>query len=105
MLDIAKPKIQIRSRELITELKFYIRKGPNFNARIGATDDLISAVLVMLRVTRVAADYDLEAFDRLYGIDDTDELTGEDIDDRDAFPILGDGDGEMENFNPISDYD
>lgn len=105
MLDIAKPKIQIRSRELITELKFYIRKGPNFNARIGATDDLISAILVMLRVTRVAADYDLEAFDRLYGIDDTDELTGEDIDDRDAFPILGDAEGEMENFNPISDYD
>ena len=75
LLDRSSPKLHVKSRRTITELKFYIRKGPSFEARIGATDDLVAALLIMLRVTKVAAEHDLEAFDQIYSMDE--EILGE----------------------------
>jgi len=105
LLDIARPKILIRSKELITELKFYIRKAAGFQARIGATDDLIAAILVMLRVTRVAADYDIEAFDRLYGINSEEDLMGEDEEESLPTPMLVPDEDSMENYRPVDSFD
>jgi len=91
MLDNANPRIHIRSKRLITELKFFVRKGPSFMARIGATDDLIDALLIMLRVTKEAAQWDLDAFEKLYSLDDNieNDLMGEES--AEAMPIIGMG--------------
>ena len=107
LLDIARPKILIRSKRLITELKFYIRKAAGFQARIGATDDLVAAILVMLRVTRVAADYDIEAFDRLYGINSEEDLDlmGEDEEESLPTPMLAPDEDSMENYRPVDSFD
>ena len=93
MLDNSNPRIHIRSKRLITELKFFVRKGPSFMARIGATDDLIDALLIMLRVTREAAQWDLDAFEKLYSLDGDMEgdLMGEEA--AEAMPIVGMGPG------------
>jgi len=88
LVDVVNPKMTIKSKPLITELKFYVRKGASFAARIGATDDLIAAILIMLRVARVAAEYDMEAYDRLYSIDPDMAYGDEDGVDEDPLPIL-----------------
>lgn len=97
LLDTANPRIHIRSKRLITELKFFVRKGPSFMARIGATDDLVDGLLIMLRVTKEAAQWDLDAFEQLYSWegDMEDDLMGEDT--AEAMPIISAGPAPTED--------
>lgn len=56
------------SESLITELKAYVQNGKSgtYAAQAGATDDLISACLIIARLVKHAASFDDETFDRLY---------------------------------------
>lgn len=117
LLDNSHPRIHIRSKRLITELKFFVRKGPSFEARIGATDDLVAGLLIMLRVTKEAAQWDLDAFEKLYSLDGNmeDDLMGNDSDE--AMPIIssrteikttgddwGQAEGEEIYYRSLDDY-
>jgi hypothetical protein len=55
---IENDKITINSNVLITELKGFVATGTSFKAKSGATDDLVSAVLLALRMMAVLKDWD-----------------------------------------------
>jgi hypothetical protein len=48
----------IYSQPLISELKTYIASGPSFEAVIGQTDDLVSGMLIAVRMIGVIQTFD-----------------------------------------------
>lgn len=59
--------ITIRSQQLLDEMKLFVRTGNSYAAKTGATDDCISAVLIVLRVLGEMSTYEQEAHNKLYG--------------------------------------
>jgi len=55
---IENDKMKINSSALITELKGFVATGTSFKAKTGATDDLISATLLAIRMMAVLKDWD-----------------------------------------------
>ena len=55
---IEKNKMKINSRNLISELKTFIASGGSFAAKTGETDDLVSAVLLNIRMVHFLQSYD-----------------------------------------------
>ena len=53
----------INSKPLISELKAFIAKGITFKAKEGEQDDLVSACLLIIRISQVLADWDSRVFD------------------------------------------
>ena len=51
-------QLKLTSKTLITELKNFVATGTSFRAKIGQTDDLISATLLALRMMSVLKDWD-----------------------------------------------
>ena len=69
-------RISICSIPLISELKNFISKGSSFEAKRGAHDDLVDAVLLILRILEVIRDWDDEIEEELretLSDDNTDE--------------------------------
>jgi hypothetical protein len=60
-------KMKIKSRALISELKAFIASGISFKAKTGETDDLVSALLLIIRMNSVLADWDSRVFDVMSG--------------------------------------
>jgi len=56
---------KIHSKPLIVELKAFIAHGVSFKAKVGEYDDLVSAVLLVVRMSQVLADWDPRVFDTL----------------------------------------
>lgn len=56
-------KMEIYSKPLISELKTYIASGVSFKAKSGEEDDLVSATLLIIRMSQVLADWDPRVFD------------------------------------------
>ena len=56
-------KMKINSKPLITELKAFIATGVTFKAKTGEEDDLVSALLLIVRMAQVLADWDSRVFD------------------------------------------
>lgn len=71
-----KHNMVINSLLLLKELKSFVRKAGSYAAQIGATDDSISAVLIILRVLEEIATYDQEAYDKLHTYEDDDWFAG-----------------------------
>jgi hypothetical protein len=58
-------KMKINSKNLISELKNFVSNGTNsFSAKIGETDDLVMATLLIVRMTQFLQNYD-EKIDRM----------------------------------------
>jgi hypothetical protein len=55
---IENDKLIIRSKVLISELKGFIAIGSSFQAKSGNNDDLISALILTLRIINVMKDWD-----------------------------------------------
>ena len=55
--------MKISSRPLISELKAFIVTGVSFKAKSGEEDDLVSALLLIVRMSQVLADWDSRVFD------------------------------------------
>jgi hypothetical protein len=53
-------KLKINSRSLISELKTFVATGGSYQAKIGDTDDLIMASLLVIRMFQQLKDYHLE---------------------------------------------
>ncbi len=56
-------KMKINSKVLISELKAFIATGISFKAKVGEEDDLVSALLLIVRMSQVLADWDSRVFD------------------------------------------
>jgi Terminase large subunit, T4likevirus-type, N-terminal/Terminase RNaseH-like domain len=74
-------KITLNSKAIIKELKNYIKSGAGFAAKTGETDDLVSALLMCLRISLAIADWDEN-----YG-DSLKEAIGSDDDDNFSEPL------------------
>ena len=57
--------IKIKSKPLITELKAFIASGVTFKAKVGEYDDLVSSMLLSVRMTQILADWDPRVFERI----------------------------------------
>jgi hypothetical protein len=66
-------KIKINSKALISELKAFIASGISFKAKSGETDDLVSAMLLSVRMSAVLADWDQRVFEVMTGRFEDDE--------------------------------
>ena len=55
---IENDKLQVNSKVLIGELKSFVATGTSYKAKLGETDDLISATLLALRMMTVLRDWD-----------------------------------------------
>lgn len=55
--------MKLHSRSLISELKTFVALGGSYSAKIGETDDLVMATLLITRMLQQLTDfhYDLEA--------------------------------------------
>jgi hypothetical protein len=92
---LEKGKMTIKSHNLLAELKSYVRSKGAYAAQLGATDDSISSVLVVIRIMEEIASYDTAAYDKLYSADvaewgdeDWDGYEGGYSDADDALPIV-----------------
>lgn len=63
---IERDEITIKSKVLLSEMKSYVRKAHSYAAKSGATDDLISAVLIIIRMLKEISSYDQLAYDKIY---------------------------------------
>ena len=62
---IEEDKMKISSRPLISELKGYIASGATFKAKSGMHDDLIAALLLIIRMTVIVAEWDPRVFETI----------------------------------------
>lgn len=80
---------EINSEDLITELKNFHQKGSSFEAKSGATDDSVSACLIITRIVMYLATFDDDAFNKLYrGEAPTEQLHNYDEEELPPMPTL-----------------
>jgi hypothetical protein len=58
-------RLEINSKALISELKAYIAKGLGFEAKTGQHDDLVSSMLLAVRMAMVLQDWDPAVYDKM----------------------------------------
>ena len=62
---IEEDKMKVHSRPLISELKSYIAHGTTYKAKLGEHDDLVSSVLLAIRMSVILAEWDPRVFESL----------------------------------------
>lgn len=62
---IEEDKMLLKSKVLIGELKSFIASGVSFKAKLGQNDDLVSALLLVIRMSVVLAEWDPLVFEKL----------------------------------------
>ena len=67
---VEEDKIKINSKILISELKTFIASGVSFKAKEGQHDDLVAALLLLIRMSVVLADWDPAVFEIMSVNDD-----------------------------------
>lgn len=67
---VEKGRINFFSKILFTEIKNFVRKRGSYQAQAGATDDCISACLVVIRILEEISTYEQGAFEKLYTYDE-----------------------------------
>lgn len=58
--------IHIKSKTLVQEMKHFVRKAGSYAAKPGATDDLIMATVIAIRLLEEISSFDQDAYDKLY---------------------------------------
>ena len=66
-------KLTVNSKALISELKAFIASSSSFQAKPGHSDDLISALILTLRIMTVMKDWDPTVYDTFSQIDADDD--------------------------------
>jgi hypothetical protein len=56
-------KMKLHSKVLISELKGYVATGVSFNAKPGLQDDLVAALLLIVRMSQILAEWDARVFE------------------------------------------
>ena len=70
---IEQSKLKIYSKAFISELKTYIAKGISFEAKVNETDDLVSSMLLAIRMVSMLGDWDPSVYEKMVedrGLDD-----------------------------------
>ena len=62
---IEQRKMIIKSKPLISELKTFVAHGIGFGAKTGEHDDLVAAVLLIIRMAAVLSDWDPHIYDKM----------------------------------------
>lgn len=65
-------KMKIHSKPLISELKTFVATGVGFKAKSGENDDLVSALLLIVRMANILSDWDPKIYEKM-----TDKITEE----------------------------
>jgi hypothetical protein len=77
----------LNSETLIFELKNFVAKGGTYEAKAGATDDCVMALVGITRLIKRLADYNEEAFTRVNEYVDPDSPNGDDSFGGEAVPF------------------
>lgn len=67
-------KMNVVSKPLISELKGFVATGSSFQAKPGASDDLISATLLAIRMMTVLKDWDPRVYDTFTQVEQEDDF-------------------------------
>jgi hypothetical protein len=78
--------LKVNSNVLLAELKNFVAKKGGYEARSGATDDLVSAMLIVMHMIKKAADHDEAAFKLMY--DNSADLELEEYGSEDPIPVV-----------------
>ena len=62
---IESDRLKIHSKPLVSELKTYVAKGISFAGKVGATDDLVSSMLLALRMVMMLQEWDPAIYDKM----------------------------------------
>lgn len=62
---IESKKIKLNSKSLISELKTYVAKGIGFQGKSGSHDDLVSSLLLAIRMIMILQDWDPAVYDKM----------------------------------------
>lgn len=80
--------MKIHSKELISELKYFVKKGVSFAAESGKHDDLVMGCVIFFGMLRVMGEYDGDVFDRLNKINLMSEFDDEDDGIAEPMPMI-----------------
>jgi len=69
-------RLKINSKKLLTELKFFVKKGNTFRAESGAKDDRVMAMVLMMLMLESLTDYEDEVYETLNELSEDEELWG-----------------------------
>ena len=58
-------RMEINSKALVSELKSFVAKALSFEAKVGQHDDLVSAMLLAIRMAMVLQDWDPAVYDKM----------------------------------------
>jgi hypothetical protein len=70
---IENSKLEIQSKPFISELKNFVATGSSYQAKTGHSDDLISAMLLTIRMIDVLKDWDPRVYNTFTSVDHPDE--------------------------------
>lgn len=62
---LEKGNMKLNSKPLISELKTFVASGTGFGAKSGEHDDLVSAMLVVIRMADVLSDWDPKIYEKM----------------------------------------
>jgi hypothetical protein len=62
---IESKQIKVNSKLLVTELKTFVAQGITFKAKVGQHDDLVSALLLVMRMVMLLQDWDPSIYDKM----------------------------------------
>ena len=57
-------RMKINSKQLISELKTFVAKGISFSGKTGSNDDLVSSILLALRMAMILQEWDPAVYDK-----------------------------------------
>ena len=58
--------LRIYSKPLLSQLKAFVAKGLSFEAKIGEHDDLVSSLLLNIRMTMMLQDWDPSVYEKIH---------------------------------------
>jgi hypothetical protein len=70
---IENDKLIIRSKALVSELKAFVASSSSFQAKPGHSDDLVSALILTLRMMSVMKDWDPTVYNTFSQIEQDDD--------------------------------
>ena len=70
---IENDRMTVHSKPLISELKGFVATNTSFQAKVGMTDDLVSATLLAIRMMDVLKDWDPRVYDTFNQAEDMDD--------------------------------
>jgi hypothetical protein len=62
---IESKQIKVNSKMLVSELKTFVAQGITFKAKVGQHDDLVSALLLVMRMVMLLQDWDPSIYDKM----------------------------------------